>query len=113
MTVLSHADVLNTVVNTDGYLIFFAEYDLVGDIVPMRCGKAHLVTHFLPVHIKSGLDVRTFEEQSHTALFPLLGNGDCFPIPCIPHVMTFRRQEERKLHLSFYPVFFHIRVEIE
>ena len=113
MGILPHADVLNTVVDADGNRVTLATIDIIGDIIAMRRRKRHLMSNTPTVHIDGGLDVRTFQKQCDTSVFPVFGNIDATLIPSVTYIMLFRCQKERKLHLPLNAIFRHIGIEIE
>ena len=113
MRVLSHADVLDTVIDADSNRVTLATVDGISNIIAMRRRKRHLMSDAPTVHIDGGLDVRTFQKQGDAAVFPVLGNIDATLIPSVAYIMTFGCQEERKLHLPLDAIFRHIGIEIE
>ena len=100
MRVLSDADILDTVIYLDGYLVLFAQADVFGYIILMGYGETHLVTYLLAVDIDGGLDMRSFQEQGNTLFAPGTGDIDGTAVSCIAHEVFLRCQEERELHIS-------------
>ena len=108
--VLSHADILYTIIYFNSYLIVASHVDVLRDVVDMGRGEAHLVAHFMPVDEERRLYVRTFEEERHTLIFPCLRDIDGTPIPGIAYIVSLGREEEGELHVALMPVFLHRRV---
>ena len=110
--VLSDADVLDTVVNTDGNLVVVAEAEVRGDVILMRDGKAHLVAYRVTVDDDGGLDVRTLEEEGDLLAAPGLGNGDGAAVGDLTHEVFPRGKEEGEGHIAGPTVGLHEGIEV-
>ena len=111
VTILSHADILDAVIDADGELVVATIAEVGRDIVLMRCGEGHLVAHLTAVDEDGGLDMRTLQEEGDTLSAPLLGNAHRATIYSLPHEMVPGCEEERELHRPRLAVALHVGVE--
>ena len=113
MRILSYANILYAVVNLDGDFILCPNLHIRSEVIFMRNTQRHLVSHFHVVDKHGSFDMWTFQEKNHSIVFPRFRDIDSFPIPCRSYIVFGWSKEERKLHLSFHPIAFHVRIEIE
>ena len=111
--VLSHADILDAIVDRNHDLVGLAKLHIIGDIIAMGHRERHLMAHPLPVDIDRGLDVRTFQEERDALFAPFLGDIDVAPVPGMSHEMLLGGEEEGELHLPLHAILLHIGIEEE
>ena len=112
MGVLSDADVLDAVIDADGYLVALAGADDLRQVVAVGYGERHLVAHFDAVDKDGGLDVRPLEQQGDVLALPLLRHIDAAAVPGGTDIVALGGEEEGELHLALDTVALHVGVEV-
>ena len=110
--ILSHADVLDAVIDIDGDGVGAPGTDEVCDIVLMGRGERQLAAHAAAVDIDGGLNMRSLEEEHHAAAPPRTGHADGAAIPGMAHIVGGGREEERELDIALAAVLLHVGIEI-
>ena len=110
--VLSHADVLDAVIDIDGDGVGAPGTDEVCDIVLMGRGERQLAAHAAAVDIDGGLDMGPLEEEHHATAPPRTGHTDGAAIPGMAHIVGGGREEERELDVALAAVLLHVGIEI-
>ena len=110
--ILSHADVLDAVIDIDGNGVGAPGTDEVCDIVLMGRGERQLAAHAAAVDIDSGLDMGPLEEEHHATATPRTGHADGAAIPGMAHIVGGGREEERELDVALEAVLLHVGIEI-
>ena len=112
MGVLSHAYVLDAVIDLNSDDVATSHFHVFGHVIDMRGGKRHLVSYFLPIDKDSGFDVGTFQKQFDALSFPVLWYVELAFVPCVAHVVLFGGEEERELHFAFLAILLHVGVKV-
>ena len=111
--VLSHADVLDAVVDADGNFVGVAKQQVVGNVIAMGRRQRHASAHLMTVDVDLCLNMRTLQIERYRQTAPITGHIDLATIPRRAHIVAFRGEEEGELHLSLHAVFLHIGIEVE
>ena len=111
--VLTHADVLDAVVDTDGNGVIGTEADILRYVVAVGDRERHVMANLLTVDENGGLDVWTLQKECDALMLHRRRDKDAVTIPGTTGVVAVGRQKERELHHAVVPVFLHIGIEIE
>ena len=110
--VLPYADILDTVIDAEDYLVGLAGNDVFRYIVAVRGRERHLPPHLVAVDVGLGLDVSPLQEERHAAVVPVAGNIYPAAVPRCPDIVALGRQEEGELRLLSLAILLHIRIEV-
>ena len=110
--VLTHTDILDAIVHTDGNRVPLSRQEIFRHVVLMGRGQRHLMPHPLAINEDGGLDMSTLQEERHALSLPILGDVDRTAIPGIADEVLLRRQEEGELDVALPTILFHPRVEV-
>ena len=105
--VLSHADVLNAVVDADGDVVLLAGTKIAADIIAVGRGERCLVADLMAVHVDSSLNVWTLQEERHAGAFPVFRHIYLLMIPGCAYIVLPGSEKERELHVALAAIGLH------
>ena len=111
--VLSHANVLNTIVHFDDNGVFLSRHNSRRHIVDMWGIETHLMPHHFTVDRYRGLDVRSFEEECHLPAFPRFRHKDGTCVDHLTHIVFVGSEKEGELHVTLPAVRSHVGIVVE
>ena len=110
--VLSHPDVLDTIVDTHLDGVSRTQLDIVSHIKEMWGRQRIVATYLMTIDKHRCLDMRALQKKGNMFLSPRFRHIDTTSILRNAHIMLLGCQEEGEFYMAILPILLHIGIKV-